>query len=220
MTEDTPVSGNVLTNDSDPDGDALTVTAFDVPGAGGPFAPGDTATIPGVGTFTLDSSGAYTFTPDQDYNGPVPVVTYTMSDADGATDTATLTLGPVTPVNDAPVSTAIATQSSNDSAVIALDLAPNFSDVDGDTLTFSATGLPSGLSINPVTGEVTGTIDHLASASGPYSVTVTATDPDGETTQQTFTWTVANPAPTGACDCQYDRRRQHGCQPCRWRRIC
>ncbi len=198
VVEDTPVSGNVLTNDIDPDGDVRTVTEFDIPGAGGPFAPGDTATIAGVGTFTLDSLGAYTFTPVQDYNGPVPVVTYTMSDADGATDTATLTLGPVTPVNDAPVSTAIAGQSSNDSNVIILNTAPNFTDVDGDTLSYAATGLPPGLSIDTSTGEITGTLDHLASAAGSYSVTVLAMDPDGEITQQTFTWTVTNPAPTGA----------------------
>ncbi|MDU4255770.1 Ig-like domain-containing protein [Pseudomonas sp.] len=31
--EDTPVSGNVLTNDNDPDGDALSVTSFEVNGA-------------------------------------------------------------------------------------------------------------------------------------------------------------------------------------------
>ena len=110
VVEDTPASGNVLTDgtpDSDPDGNPLTVTGFaiDTNGDGTPeaFTPGQTATIPGVGTLTIGSNGAYTFTPAPNYNGPIPVATYTISDGLGGTDTATLTLGPVTPVNDPPV---------------------------------------------------------------------------------------------------------------------
>ena len=103
VTEDTPVSGNVLTNDTDADGNPLTVTQFTVAGVPGTFAPGSTATIPGVGTLTIAAGGAYTFTPALNYNGPVPVATYTIADGLGGTDTATLTLAHVTPVNDAPV---------------------------------------------------------------------------------------------------------------------
>lgn len=197
-TEDTPVNGNVLTNDSDPDGDTIRVTAFTIAGVPGTFNPGATVTIPGVGTITIDQFGAYTFDPAANYHGPVPVITYTIADRDGATDTATLTIGPVRSVNDDPVSAPIAGQSSNDSAPIALNVSSNFTDVDGTPLTFSAAGLPPGLLIDPDTGLITGTIDHLASQNGPYSVTVTATDPDGRTTSQTFTWAVTNPAPVAS----------------------
>ncbi|HNN46469.1 MAG TPA: retention module-containing protein, partial [Azospira sp.] len=112
VTEDTPVSGNVLTDgtaDSDPDGNPLTVTGFaiDTNGDGTPeaFTAGQTATIPGVGTLTIGTNGAYTFTPAPDYTGAIPVASYTISDGLGGTDTATLTLGPVGAVNDPPVAT-------------------------------------------------------------------------------------------------------------------
>ena len=196
--EDTPATGNVLANDTDPDGDPLAVTDFSVAGVPGTFTAGNTATIPGVGTITINAAGGYTFTPAANYNGAVPQITYTISDGNGGTDTATLDLGPVAPRNDAPTSTPLSAQSSADSSTISLNVAPNFSDIDGDTLTYSATGLPPGLSINPATGVVSGTIDHLASSAGSYSVTVRATDPSGASTQRTFSWTVTNPAPTGA----------------------
>ena len=41
----------------------------------------------------------YTFTPNANYNGPVPVATYTLTDGSGIDDTSTLTIS-VTPVND------------------------------------------------------------------------------------------------------------------------
>jgi hypothetical protein len=58
-------------------------------------------------------------------------------------------------------------------------------------LTFSATGLPNGLSINPNTGLVAGTLANLDSNSSPYSVTISATD-GTSTSSQTFTWTVTH----------------------------
>jgi len=52
-----------------------------------------------VGTISINSNGAYSFTPALNYNGPVPVITYTLSDGVGATDTSTLTIN-VTPADD------------------------------------------------------------------------------------------------------------------------
>jgi hypothetical protein len=74
--EDTFVSGNVLTNDtdSDPD-DSKTVTQFVVDGvtvtvpAG---AVGGSTLIAGVGNLTVKADGSYTFTPLADWNGSVP----------------------------------------------------------------------------------------------------------------------------------------------------
>ncbi|MEM9950361.1 MAG: putative Ig domain-containing protein [Chloroflexota bacterium] len=53
---------------------------------------------------------------------------------------------------------------------------------------YSATGLPSGLSINASTGLISGTIQ--ADAVGVSNVTVTATDITDETASTSFTWTV------------------------------
>ena len=88
--KDTPVSGNVLTNDIDPDGDPLVVTGFSV--GGSTFTPGQTAVIAGIGSLTLGSDGSYTFTPAANYHGPVPNVSYTVSDGEGGSDTGTLHL--------------------------------------------------------------------------------------------------------------------------------
>lgn len=100
--EDTPITGSVLTNDTDANGDPLTVTGFSVGGT--PYVPGTTATIPGVGTITIAPTGVYTFNPLPNYDGPVPVITYTVTDgANPVNGTLTLTINPV---NDAPIVTA------------------------------------------------------------------------------------------------------------------
>jgi hypothetical protein len=58
----------------------------------------------------------------------------------------------------------------------------------GDTWTYSATGLPTGLSIDPSSGLITGTITDTAST---YSATVTANDGQGDSPSQAFTWNVS-----------------------------
>src|SRR5262249_54028313 len=86
FAEDTVGSGNVLTNDTDPDaGDTKAVTQFTVAGDPAIHAPGSTATLPGVGTLRIDSDGTYAFTPAANYNGAVPVATYAMRDTAGLT---------------------------------------------------------------------------------------------------------------------------------------
>jgi serine protease len=56
-------------------------------------------------------------------------------------------------------------------------------------LTWSATGLPSGLTIGPATGIISGKITAPASAN-PYQVIVSATDTTGAFGWAPFTWTV------------------------------
>ncbi|MEZ5769241.1 MAG: cadherin-like domain-containing protein [Paracoccaceae bacterium] len=121
--EDVPLVVNaaagLLANDSDTDGDDLAVTGFSVDGT--TYAAGETATIPGVGELTIYATGAYDFTPAENFNGPVPQVTYTISDGEGGTDTATLDLA-VTPVNDAPVGTPIGNETGFDAdPVVSID---------------------------------------------------------------------------------------------------
>ncbi|MET8860535.1 putative Ig domain-containing protein [Streptomyces sp. NPDC004579] len=61
------------------------------------------------------------------------------------------------------------------------------SDSAGASLTYSATGLPTGLSINGSTGLISGT----ASTAGTYAATVTAKDSTGASGSASFTWTVS-----------------------------
>ena len=52
----------------------------------------------------------------------------------------------------------------------------------GQTLTYTATGLPPGLSINPATGLISG----IPTAAGSFAVTVTAQDTTGASGSATF----------------------------------
>ncbi|HET6876453.1 MAG TPA: putative Ig domain-containing protein [Jatrophihabitans sp.] len=70
------------------------------------------------------------------------------------------------------------------------------SDSGGATLTYSATGLPTGLSINSASGLISGT----PSAAGTFSVTVTATDSTGASGSTSFTWTISSSG--GSCSGQ------------------
>ncbi|MBY8344089.1 putative Ig domain-containing protein [Streptomyces sp. KC 17012] len=58
----------------------------------------------------------------------------------------------------------------------------------GAALTYSASGLPTGLSINSSTGVISGT----ASTAGTYQVTVTAKDSTGASGSASFSWTVGS----------------------------
>ncbi len=74
-TQDTAVTINVLANDSDPDGDAISITKV---------------TTPGNGTATI-SDGKITYTPKSGYYG-TDSFTYTISDDKDGTDSATVTV--------------------------------------------------------------------------------------------------------------------------------
>src|SRR5262249_1213734 len=62
-------------------------------------------------------------------------------------------------------------------------------DADGDSLTYSATGLPQGLTINSGTGEISGTLG--GQSAGTYTVKVTASD-GVNSDSATFGWVVAD----------------------------
>ncbi|MGS1006142.1 retention module-containing protein [Achromobacter anxifer] len=201
------VRGNLLLNDSDPDGDPLAIVSV----SGRPMtSAGITVNGSNGGTFTVLPDGSYVFTPGNEYGHlavgetATSTISYTITDPSGATSTATAVVT-ITGTNDGPVSTAIADTSGIDAQTgVSYNVSSHFSDPDtSDKLTFTATGLPPGLTIDPNTGIITGTIDHSASQggnNGVYTVTVTATDPSGATTSQDFNWDVTNPAPTAAND--------------------
>ena len=173
VTEDTPVSGNVLTDgtpDSDPDGNPLAVTGFTVAGVAGSFAPGASATIPGVGSLSIAANGAYTFAPASNYNGPVPVATYTISDGLGGSDSATLTFANVSAVNDAPLAVAD-TNSVPINTPISGNVITNDTDVEGNVLSvteFTVTGV-AGTFVAGTTATIPGVGTLVINANGTYT---------------------------------------------------
>jgi hypothetical protein len=76
----------------------------------------------------------------------------------------------------------------------AVSLQVSASSTNSGSLTYAATGLPTGLSISGSTGAITGT----PTTAGTYSTTVTVTDSTGAKGTASFTWTVS---PTGGGTC-------------------
>ncbi|MFN4281736.1 MAG: putative Ig domain-containing protein [Alphaproteobacteria bacterium] len=141
------------------------------------------------------NTGTLSGTPANGDVGAISIIV-TVTDLAGATASDTFDLT-VANVNDAPVVTvAIADQSTDEDALFSLDVSGNFADVDlGDALSYTATlangdPLPAWLSIDPATGELSGTPDN--GDVGTISVTVTATDLAGATASDTFDLTVEN----------------------------
>ncbi|WP_370271369.1 Ig-like domain-containing protein, partial [Pseudooceanicola nitratireducens] len=169
--EDTVITIDVLENDSDPDGDALTVT--DV-------------TDPANGSIEI-VDGKLVYTPDADFNG-TDTVTYTVTDSEGNTDTATVTIT-VNPVNDAPVANDDAVNTPEDQPVT-FDPLANDTDVDGDEL--SIVGTPVSANGGEVVVNPDGTVTYTPPTdfNGTDTITYTVTDPDGLTDTATITVTV------------------------------
>lgn len=69
---------------------------------------------------------------------------------------------------------------------VALTLTLSASDGNGDTISYSATGLPPGLSLDSTNGEISGTPTN----SGTYTVDVTVTDPAGASDNASFDWNI------------------------------
>jgi hypothetical protein len=176
--EETPVTIAVLANDSDPDGDALSVTAV---------------TSPAHGTAVI-ASGTVTYTPSANYNGP-DSFTYTISDGAGGTASATVNVT-VTPVNDCPTANP-ATATVNTGSSVNLQLTG--SDPDGDALTFAVVQSPAH---GTVTLQAAGAATYTPAAGycGPDSFTFRVSDGGCSSTSATVSITVScgtNLPPTG-----------------------
>ncbi|HCE4530749.1 TPA: tandem-95 repeat protein [Vibrio parahaemolyticus] len=171
--EDTAVTIDVLPNDSDVDGDKLSIESASVPKEQG--------TVEVV-------NGKLVFTPAENFNGDAEI-TYTVTDG-ALTDQATVKVT-VNAVNDTPVvESNVADQTlAEDFTPYTIDLNTVFSDVDNvdGELKFSVSG-NSNIQVEIVNGIAT--ITPTADWNGSETLTFTATDPSGESVSQTVDFTV------------------------------
>ncbi len=189
-----PITFNVLANDTDPDGDALTITSVSTPTKG-------TAAI---------SGGRIVYTPSATTcGGATDSFTYTISDGKGGVATATVAVtinntAPPPPVNNAPVAV-------NDAYTIACSTASTFnvlandSDRDGDALTITSVSTPSKGTAAISGGRIVYTPNASTCSGAVDSFTYTISDGKGGTATASVSVTInsnlpANNAPVAVND--------------------
>ncbi len=183
-----PVTIDALVNDTDANGDILTISGI---------------TQPQNGTAVI-SNGQIVYTPDAGYTG-ADSLTYTISDGNGHTVSATINLTvtgdtttPTTPAgNVAPIAQDDAA-TSNGSAVT-IDVLGNDSDADGDTLIISTITQPQNGTAAITNGQVVYTPN--TGYTGNDSLSYTITDGNGHTTSAivnlNITGGTTTPTPAG-----------------------
>ncbi|MBT8143377.1 MAG: tandem-95 repeat protein, partial [Gammaproteobacteria bacterium] len=182
---ETAVTIDVLVNDSDPDGDSLSVATV------------GTATNSTVVNNTTD----VTYTPNSGFSG-TDSFTYTVSDGNGGSDEATVTVTVAEQGNRQPGAMDDAASTDQDTPV-AIDVLANDSDPDSDPLTITDVSDPANGSVTNNSGKtVTYTPDPGFFGTDTFTYTVA----DGRNGEDTATVTVtvyetgANHAPKAKDD--------------------
>ena len=170
VLEDTTLSvdaaSGLLSNDTDPNGDALTVTMFEVEGV--MYTAGTTVDFT-EGSITINADGSYEFIPIENFNGNLPQITYTIDDGNAGTDTGTLDIT-VDPVNDAPVNTVPGGQTVDENIAITIT-GISTTDVDGNLATTQLT-----VNNGTVTVDLSGGATVSAGANGSADLTLSGTE--------------------------------------------
>ena len=163
---------------------------FTVSATGGAQPPPLSYSASGLPTgATLNSStGAFSWTPTYSQTGSY-IVTFSVVDTDGGTDSETITIT-VNNVNRVPNLAAIIPPNKMVNGNSNLSFTLNATDDDDDTLTYSATGLPSGATLNSSTGAFSWTPTNFQA--GSYSVTFSVDDGNTGTASEAITITVTN----------------------------
>ncbi|EPN1946319.1 tandem-95 repeat protein [Vibrio parahaemolyticus] len=169
--EDTAVTIDVLVNDSDVEGDALSIQSASVPSEQGSVDIVD---------------GKLVFTPAENFNGEA-TITYIVTDGD-LTDEAKVSVT-VTPVNDSPVAVDDTTSIQEDTAVT-IDVLTNDTDVDGDKLSIESASVPKEQgTVEVVDGKLVFT--PAENFNGDAEITYTVTD--GQLTDEAKVTVTVNP---------------------------
>ena len=182
--EDTAITINVLVNDSDPDGDTLTITGI----------------TQGKNGTAINSDSTVTYTPNSDFNG-TDTLGYFISDGNGATDSA-MVMVTVSSVNDLPVISALPDSIVFDADTsVTLNVWNFVEDVENSdsllTYQFSADPESLNFNYNRITGFLT--ISSFLNFAGEVTATVVVTDLDGGEASDSLLVIVHTP-PVGISD--------------------
>ena len=173
----------MLANDTDPDGDSLTVTA---------------TSAPAHGSATLNPDGTITYTPAANYAGPD---SFTYTATDGTLNSTAVVSITVTPVNDAPTAGDDVITIPEDSGFEG-NLLNNDTDPDSTTLTVTTPGTTT-TDLGTLTVTTHGAVFFSPTPNASGSRTFTYTITDGQSTDTatiTVTVTPVNDAPTAVND--------------------
>ncbi len=180
VDEDTSVSIDVLANDTDADGDVLTVSAASAAN----------------GTVAIGADGTLTYTGNTDFNG-TDTISYTIDDGNGGTASAEVAVT-VDAVNDGP-SAADDSVTTDEDVPVSIDVLGNDSDVDGDTLTVTEASAANGT----VEIAADGTLTYTGNPNFNGTDTISYTISDGDLTaaaEVTVTVNAVNDGPFATDD--------------------
>lgn len=177
--EDTMLSDNVLTNDTDAENNSLTATLVSGPSS--------------AASFTLNSDGSFSYTPAANFNGS-DSFTYKANDGSLDSETVTVTIS-VNAVNDAPaISGTSVTRQQGTPGTVSTIATVSDEDNSAGSLTVSVTSLPQGISVTGITnnnGTITATVTADCSAAvGANNVGLKVTDSEGAMGTGTLTVNV------------------------------
>ena len=175
--EDTPTLIDVLGDDTDVDGDPLSISSVGSPSNG-------TAVI---------EAGQVRYTPIANYSGP-DSFGYTIDDGLGGSASATVSVT-VTPVNDPPVAGDDLATTAEDASTL-IDVRANDTDIDSGPLVIASVGAAS----HGTTAIEAGRVRYTPAADyfGPDSFTYTVSDGDGGTDTGSVAVTVTSVAETNS----------------------
>ncbi|MGB5455184.1 MAG: retention module-containing protein, partial [Gammaproteobacteria bacterium] len=177
------LSSDLLVNDSDLDGDSLTISTNPIVDVSN-------------GTLILNPDGTFTYTPDANFNGTDSFV-YEVRDSNGDTAQATVSIH-VNPVTD--ISATDDTASGDEDTTISSSVASNDNTTSGGVLTYA---IDTGVSNGSLVFNGDGSYDYTPNAnfSGTDSFIYTVTDAaSGENSTQTVTLTVNQVTDLSAAD--------------------
>ncbi|WP_156497913.1 cadherin-like domain-containing protein, partial [Oleiphilus sp. HI0043] len=179
--EDTSIIIDVLANDSDIDGDSLSISSASA----------------SYGSVLINGDGTLNYTPNADFNG-LDSISYEVSDGNGSTAASSVFVT-VNPENDAPVAV-FDTAATQEDTSVTIDVLANDSDIDGDSLSVSSASAVSGAVV--INGDGTLSYSPNADFNGLDSISYEISDGNGGTMTSSVSVTVnpENDAPVAVAD--------------------